>query len=338
MAFDDDSEASRVVRRLTLSLSALWARAASRHLVRAIGVPIGARVITIGGATLGGSSKTPLAIACVAALAASGARVALVGHAYRARPRCARVVGEADGLHEVGDEALLASRALALLHPDGRAKVVVAPRRAEAVELAARHADVLVIDGVAQTKPLRAWLALLAVDSAEPWGRAGALPPRGDSRAPVAGLLSVCDAVVAVGDVGVPSRVGGALQAHVLSEGAFLDGKFLTWADLRGARVGLVSALARPERVVRSLGRRGITIRATLAACDHGPISARLLARARREPVDLWLATPKCALHVEARGQRLRPPFSTLAPFATIEHALVLSRELKERLCVTAVS
>ncbi|MDP9150828.1 MAG: tetraacyldisaccharide 4'-kinase, partial [Myxococcota bacterium] len=257
--------------RAARGLSGLWVRAASRHLVRSLHFPAGVRVISIGGATFGGSGKTPLALACAAEIAASGLRVVLVGHAYRARPRGARLVGESDALDEVGDEALLAARALARLHPDGRARVVVAPNRAQAIALAAHYADVLVLDGVAQTRPAPSALALLAVDAAEPWGRASRMPPNGDLRAPVAALLFASDAVVAVGDPDVGSPVRGAFQAHVLSEGVRLGGRHLNWADLRGARVGLISALARPERVVRALARRGVTLQALLAARDHGP-------------------------------------------------------------------
>lgn len=332
---DQNLRATGLDGRLFDGLSALWVRVSSRHLVRPVAVPSGVRVVVVGGATLGGSGKTPLAIACAAELAASGARVVLVGHAYRAKPGYARVVAETDTLDDVGDEALLAARALALLEPSGRARVVVAPRRSDAVELALRHADVLVIDGVAQTKPRRASLALLAVDSSEPWGRVGALPPRGDLRAPVAALLSVCDAVVAVGERGVASGVAGALEGHVVSKGVCVEGETLAWSDLRGVRVGLLSALARPERVIRSLALRGIVPRAVLASRDHGPMSHRLLERASTHRVDLWLATPKCALHVDAAARVIRP---RIAPVATIGHALALSRGAKERLRAVGVS
>ncbi len=93
-----------------------------------------------------------------------------------------------DPLDEVGDEALLASSELErLAGPSGRvARVVVAPTRAAAIDFAAGAADVIVIDGVAQTAPVPATLALLAVDADEPWGRAATVPPWGDLRAPVA--------------------------------------------------------------------------------------------------------------------------------------------------------
>jgi tetraacyldisaccharide 4'-kinase len=157
---------------LARTLGRVWEHTLGRAVVRRLTWPSHVRVIAVGGATLGGSGKTPLAIACAAELAAAGASVAFVGHAYRATPGRARVVSGADPVGEVGDEALLAARTLG---PAG-VPVVVAPRRSDAVALAARISNVLVLDGVAQTTPDRASLALLAVDASEPWGRAVALP------------------------------------------------------------------------------------------------------------------------------------------------------------------
>jgi tetraacyldisaccharide 4'-kinase len=277
--------------------------------VRRLALPRGARIVAVGGATLGGSGKTPLAIACARELAKQGARVALVGHAYRARPRHARVVRPDDSLDEVGDEALLAARALDAM---GIA-VVVAPSRALAIAHAARHADVLVLDGVLQTAPERASLSLLAVDAEEPWGRAAAVPPRGDLRAPVAALRSVSDLVVPVGE--------DSADARVVSRGAYFGDRFLSWEALRTLRLGLACALGRPERVRRFLERHGIALVATAFARDHGPIPLRML-RPRHGVVDVWLATPKCALHVD----------STRAPLAIVDHELVCSAALAARL------
>jgi tetraacyldisaccharide 4'-kinase len=290
-------------------LSRAWGVGSARVLVRTLRIPDGARVVAVGGATLGGSGKTPLAIACARELARQGARVALVGHAYRARPGRARVVRPGDALREVGDEALLAARAL---EPIG-VPVVVAPSRARAIALAARDAEVLVLDGVLQTSPVRVSLALLAVDAEEPWGHAQAVPPRGDLRAPIAALLAASDLVVAVGE--------NSSDARIVSDGAHLGGTFLSWEALRSLRVGLACAIARPDRVSRFLGRRGIMPVATAFVRDHAAIPARIL-RAHRRRVDVWLATPKCALHVDP----------TCAPMATLEHELVCSGALCARL------
>jgi tetraacyldisaccharide 4'-kinase len=317
-------------------------------VVRHLELPRRTRVIAIGGATLGGSGKTPLAIACAAELATKGARVALVGHAYRAKPRRARVVRIDDALREVGDEALLAARVLA----SAGVRVVVAPRRSEAVMLAARDADVLVLDGIAQTSPMRATLALLAVDAMEPWGRGHAVAPRGDLRAPKAALLRACDGVVSIADgygAGVdiagesPHESGPALgpwHGWMASSGVQVGETMRTWDDIAGLRVGLLCAMARPERLIRSIERRGIALRALVRARDHGPVAASDFVRAARAAragsgIDLWLATPKCCLHFTQPGTDVGNILQ--APIAAIEHTVVLSSALIRRLDLLAV-
>ena len=155
-------------------VSARWLEST---IVRRLHVPPGVATVCVGGATLGGSGKTPLAIACARALADRGHRVALVGHGHRGRPDHARVVHSSDALDIAGDEALVAAA-----HLLSHVPVVIAPRRQRAVELSAEHADVLVMDGVHQIHPLRATVVLLATSMPDPWG-SGQPFPRGDLRA-----------------------------------------------------------------------------------------------------------------------------------------------------------
>ncbi len=314
-----------------------------RSVVRRLDVPAGVAVVAVGGSTFGGSGKTPVAIACAAELARSGVRTVLVGHAYRATPGRPRLVTPHDGLGEVGDEALLAARALAPL--GGR--VVVAPTRAEAIAFAARDAEVLVIDGVAQLAEQRAALALLAVDAAQPWG-SGVLPPRGGLRARRSTLLSACDAIVPVGDTAEALGSASGLDAieaaassmcgrrkmwpaRVESRGAWVDGgTLMTWEAMRSLRVGLLVALGRPERVLRGLARRHVLPQVVVRARDHGPFGSRARRAVRSESarcvrgVDVWLATPKCALH----AIRALPGL----PLAVLDHAVVLDPMLRNTL------
>ena len=286
--------------------SRAWARFAGDRLARPLTWPPDRLLVCVGGATLGGSGKTPLALACVEHLAAQGVRVALVGHAYRARPGAARVVEPDDDVGAVGDEALACAREL--WEAGEAAVVVVAPTRQRAVDLAASVADVVVVDGALQTRPRRADLALLAVDRIAGWG-AAECPPAGDLRAPIAALVSAADAVVAVGPEDVPwDRTAGvdALEADQLSAGAHLDGRLLTWTDLRGLRLGLYTALARPARLVARLEQRGIVPVAVVASADHDGPSAAALRDAeravRRIDVELWVSTAKCRTHLGAHA------------------------------------
>ncbi len=267
-----------------------WGRVAAARLVKPLAWRDGARVVAIGGATLGGSGKTPLAIACARALAEDGARVALVGHAYGARPERPRVVRALDDVREVGDEALVCARALAGVG----ALVVVAPARQAALDLALALADVAILDGVHQTAP-RAALALLAVDADAPWG-AGACPPRGDLRAPRRALVAAADLVVPVRGV---------------SRGAFVDGALVGWDALRGLRLGLVTALARPGRVVRQLAAEGVHPAALRTFSDHR--TPRLSpAEHAASGVDVWLTTEKCRASFRASFPDARIPLAVL--------------------------
>jgi tetraacyldisaccharide 4'-kinase len=321
------------------------------------------RVVAVGGATLGGSGKTPLAIACAREMAAIGARVAFVGHAYRARPRQARLVHIDDPLDEVGDEALAAAVALS----GAGVPVVVAPHRSGAVALAARHADVLVLDGVAQlAPPARASLALLAVDAWHPWGRTRSVAPCGDLRAPVDALIDACDGLVSIGDSGALPPDCGDISGHTtmggidsarrsawcargVSAGARIGHQLIPWENFSRQRVGLLCALGRPDRLLRILADRGIVPVRIFRAPDHGPCSPAVLERARCAAddlaVDVWLATSKCAPHFRpvgadgaARsGSSRRHPSgvegaSLRVPLGVIEHALALPDDLRYRL------
>lgn len=224
---------------------------------RPVRVPHGVRTVTVGGATLGGSGKTRVAIAIARTLAARGGRVVLVGHAYRARPSFARFVSPNDRLDEVGDEAIVCARAL-----DGIAKVVVASSRQDAVDHAAAHASVMVLDGPLQLRPRRADLAVLAVDSTD--------------RPPHASLSSYVDAIVPV-------------DARPSDEDL---------ARIAGRRFGLFTAIARPRRLLDSLRREGLCPAVSVEVSDHGPLSSSARRTLATAEVDLWLATPKCSLHL----------------------------------------
>jgi hypothetical protein len=264
---------------------------AARALARPLVVPAHVAVVAVGGATLGGSGKTRVALSCAAELARLGARVALVGHAYGARPGRARIVRASDALADVGDEALACARALGSAVP-----VVVAPRRQAAVDLAAARADVIVVDGPVQTSPRRAALALLAVDADAPWG-SGRVVPAGDLRAPQAALGAEADHVVPVSS-----------RTHELALGFGRD----------AARFGLFTAIARPERLVRALPRAPAIV---ISAPDHGPAwtCAREVERWDRS-VDLWVASSKCAIHLET----LRParPIAVLPAIVSLPDAV----------------
>jgi tetraacyldisaccharide 4'-kinase len=277
------------------------------------------RVIGVGSMVLGGAGKTPVAIEIAADLRSRGHLVAFVGHAYHAQPRFARRVAPHDDLAIAGDDALVAATSLQHLG----VPVWVAPSRIEAISAAAANRpDFIVVDGLTRSSPNPGWHATLVVDSACPLG-SGWPVPAGDLRLPPEVAGPACDEVVIVQDCldvtpvralrgfeSTPVRhawidIAGAVsrEMHVLS----ID-------RLRCARIGLMTFLARPSRVLASLHRRGIHPVCHWVGRDHGTprpwdaVSIRALARRFR--LDGWIATPKCAAHL--RSARIGAPVWTL--------------------------
>jgi len=283
-------------------LSMGWSAVASRGLARPLVYAQGVRVVAVGGSTLGGSGKTPLAIACARELAKGGAgRVVYVAHGYRAKPGSPRIVQVDDDL-----------------------ACVVAGTRQAALDYASARADVIVVDGVLQTAPRRASLALLALDAFSPWGT-GYAPPRGDLRAPASDLLAAVDRAVLLRDElstpAVPRLAGGRGVdiAEVVAHGARFGDRRLAWPELAAMRVGLFVALARPSRIVASLARRAVAPAVVIESSDHAPVSSWSLSRRLASvPVDLWLATAKCATHLEGAD----------IPHATLDHDVFLDESL----------
>lgn len=295
-------------------LARAWARVAARSIVRPGVVPPGIAVVCVGGATLGGSGKTRVAVASARSLASAGARVALVGHAYRSACRDARVVApdeDARLLEEVGDEAIVCAKALA----DVEVSVVVGPTRQSALDRAARlEPDVVVIDGPLRlsSRPGMRQLSILAVDAARPWG-VGRMPPAGDLRAPRDALLVCADHVVPVD--ARPIAVRWCLPGAAPHRASL--------ASVRDRSLGLFTAIARPHRLVDALRAEGARLEEIVSVADHGPVTPRARARVSRAAVDAWLATEKCALHI--RGIPLERTLGVLEADITLPTAVEAS-------------
>jgi tetraacyldisaccharide 4'-kinase len=241
-------------------------------------------------------------------------RVALVGHAYRARPGRARVVRPDDDVADVGDDALYAARCLRGTNVD----VVVGPNRQSAAMFAARRVRCLVFDGLLQARPARLARSILLLDGARAWQSAHC-PPAGDLRAPLGALLHAADRAVMVQQ----EEHAGPDAWSRLERAIGADGSTVLLSELRGAGIGLVSAIARPDRLVQSLARRGIHPVATMAFPDHHrPTDAELAAATARTTlrIDAWLTTGKCATKL--------PATLAGAPILVLDHAVGLSERL----------
>ena len=274
-------------RAVASAAGGLFARAYQRELV----VPEGVTVIGVGGATLGGSWKTPTAIALAKCLAERGRSVLFASHGYGRSEAVVRLVAPSDSIALSGDEAVLASRQLAL----AGVPVLVEGASYESIMRRAKRGSVIVVDGLTRGARDRSQRHLLCLDAEEPWG-AGACPPAGDLRAPIDRMLAASSERLLIADA--------LAQPSPEMRGAHFARFELKLPSFPAAsRLLLVTAIARPHRLLRALARRGVRPADVVELPDHG--SARAIARLRERlerhcSYDAILATEKCALHLGA--------------------------------------
>jgi tetraacyldisaccharide 4'-kinase len=293
-------------------------------------------VVGIGGATLGGAGKTVVTGALASSLHRSGLCVAVVASGYRARVPRARSVCLRDTADRVGDEALALCR---LLAPLGVEVFVGRHREQVLARAAAAGADIILVDGLLQSRPVRLGLSILVLDGAAPWGR-GRCPPAGDLRARRGKLRAAADIVL--------SKADGARDANLGIDGSKASPRLLSWStrlvgargasgellsieELQRLRLGLILALARPERVEGELRRHGLSPEISRLCADHAIPNAGLRLHFRSKfdgPLDGWLTTPKCATKL---GQEFEG-----APLLVLEQSVVLPESLVE-ICRAAV-
>jgi tetraacyldisaccharide 4'-kinase len=266
-----------------------------------------APVLSVGNLAVGGAGKTPAALALAARLAARGRRVALLSRGYGAFRRDARVVSDGRrlllGASEAGDEPALLARRLP------GAAVLCGPRRAALARLAveALGADALVLDDGFQHRALARDLDLVVLDAVDPAGN-GRLLPRGPNREPLAALQRAHLAWLSRADEAEPAALD-SLRARARAATArppvearyavsdVLDGALAASRGrdaLRGRRVLLLCALARPDGFRRTLARLGAEVVAERVFRDHHAFTSaelrEVLAAADRARA-AWVAT-----------------------------------------------
>jgi tetraacyldisaccharide 4'-kinase len=315
---------------------------------RSLHVPAGPLLVGVGGATLGGSGVTPSVRALASHLARGGRRICVVNHGYRAHRGAPVWVSPNADPEEVGDEAVELSRALA---PAG-IRVAGGGGRPDAIALASTWADVIVVDGLLQTAPVRLALGLLALEAEAPWG-SGACPPAGDLRASPEALVGVADGILwhapAGAEVSEAAHVSPPpIHLSVSGPGTRAPRRLLpprpvyattsalqatdsrghacSLEALQGCRVGLIVGIARPDRVVRALARSGVRPARVISLADHaaaGTFQSHERAAAR-SGAEAWLVTGKCRAKL---GERFAG-----APVYTVTREIRLPPALEQRL------
>jgi tetraacyldisaccharide 4'-kinase len=278
-------------------------------------------VISVGNLAVGGAGKTPAVIALAARLVARGRRVAVLSRGYGATRADARVVSDGAAVRlaaaEGGDEPVLVARRL-----PGVA-VLCGPRRADLARtaVATLGADALLLDDGFQHRALARDLDVVVLDAANPFGN-GHLLPRGPNREPRSALRRAGLVWLAKVDGAEPAALdrlralardasGLAPVESRVSVTDVVDGaleRSLGAAALAGARVFLLSGLARPDAFRRTVASLGATIAAERAFPDHHPFSRaeldEVLAAAAAAGCDRVVTTEKDAVRLDVDHAR----------------------------------
>lgn len=303
--------------RLRGPFAALGARTwtSLARVARPVALPPHARVVGVGGARLGGSGKTPLVLALARRLAHSGVSVAVQHPGYRGALGQARRVLGTSRARDVGDEAVWLARAL---EADG-VPVFAGPDRELGLGLAARHAEVVLADGLLQASPVRLAASLLVIHDDEL--EVGACPPLGDLRTAPTQLRALADAVVVTGrpprarEFGARSQLGDAIGTGQSRR---------TIRSLLHEPVGVLLGIAHPERVLAQLAAAGLRPAEIRLAGDHEAPSA-VPTR-----VTCWLATAKDVARLGSHHAG--------APLHALEHEIVPDPRLVAWLLRTVTS
>ncbi len=273
-----DSAAARLLAPAAAAYGAVAGRRMGKPGFRA-GVP----VLCIGNFTVGGSGKTPTAIAVAQLLVRAGRRPFFLTRGYGGRlPGPVRV--DAQPADAVGDEPLLLARIAAT--------IVARDRPAGARAASAAGADVVVMDDGWQNPALHKDFVLGVLDGRRGIGN-GRVFPAGPLRAPLESQLGHADALLVIGrpEAGAAPAIAAAdRRAIPRFAGGFVADPAVV-ARLAGTPTLAFAGIADPGKFFATLEAEGITVAARRAFPDHHRFTpgdiAGLLHQADRDRLTL---------------------------------------------------
>ncbi len=272
------------------------------------------KVISIGNITLGGTGKTPMAIALAELLSKKQKKPAIISRGYgRTDDSVMRVVSDGRSVltdaQSGGDEPVLMGSQLSGV------PVVVGRNRYEASLYARRafESEVIILDDGFQHLQLKRDLDIVLVDAADPFGN-GKLFPAGILREPIESLhrahavvLTRTESPEAV--EALRKNISLLTRASIFtaqqSATDMIDrhsGDVKPLSALRGTRVLAFSGIARPLSFTATLRSLGAVVVAECAFPDHYGYSktdlAALFQKAADERVNMIVTTEKDAVRL----------------------------------------
>lgn len=265
-------------------LSRAYGAVASRRMVSAARQKVDLPVLCVGNLTVGGTGKTPVAIA----LAKQALAMKLVpgflsrGHGGGfSHPHIVDPHG--DSARHVGDEPLLLAEHAPV--------AVTANRAAGAKILTERGCDFLIMDDGFQSARIHIDFALLVVDAMRGIGN-GHVIPGGPLRAPVVGQLRFADAILKMGE---GDAADGVIRMAARANKPVFEARARPRNPeaVAGRRVLAFAGIGNPQKFCRTLQDCGAELVQTKSFPDHHQFMADELAELvlQADQADLALVT-----------------------------------------------
>ena len=283
-----------LLRLLLRPLSILFGKIAARRRARYLAGSLKSEklpvpVVIVGNLHAGGTGKTPITAALVAALQARGIAVGIISRGYGRSLKTLHVLTANSSAAEAGDEPLL-------LYRRTRAPTAVASHRIEAARaLLAAHPEVqlIIADDGLQHYALARDLEICVFPAADAARHDLDVLPNGGLREPIARLREV-NAIVF--SQAAPALAPAAQQHFRLPQSiALFTSQVHATAPYRyaqpsekldigslkpTARCVAIAAIARPQRFFDSLAALGIPLAQTIALPDHAALNITALPAA----------------------------------------------------------
>ncbi|MEO0344017.1 MAG: tetraacyldisaccharide 4'-kinase [Pseudomonadota bacterium] len=262
--------------QILLPLSYLWAKGTARRLANGHRVRPGVPVIAIGNINLGGTGKTPTAVAIADILQQAGHAPHIVSRGYGGRiegPH--RVRPMKDKAEDVGDEPLFLS---------AFAPVWVSRDRISGAQQAVTEgADCIILDDALQNPNLYHDLTVTVVDAEVGFGN-GRVCPSGPLREPVSTALARTDLLISI-EVADKWRLLSKQWPELCQKPVAIGvlNVLETGHQWDGLPTYAFAGIGRPQKFFNSLKAAGARLLETRAFGDHQTYTLTILKRMQAE-------------------------------------------------------
>lgn len=268
--------------RVLSPLAFAYGRIARWRLIHAKPPAVGAPVLCIGNLTVGGTGKTPTALALCEEANAKGLKPGFLTRGYggsHAGPHLVDV--QNDTARSVGDEPLLLARA---------APTMVAHKRAAGAQaLIDGGCDFIIMDDGFQSRSIHYDHAVITLDARRGIGN-GQVLPAGPLRAPLVDQMRHCDAVLRIGlGTAGDAVIRAASRAAKPLMRAEVQAEYVK--EINGKNVLAYTGIGDPQKFYDTLETVGCHLSQTQSFGDHHKFSEAdaqsLLATAEAEQLRL---------------------------------------------------